>query len=71
MDCGRLGTHLGDVELTVISAWSIAIHADVELVGLWAMSDKLWLPGGRPSYSANKVLPDVEGEMEEFVWPSS
>jgi hypothetical protein len=35
----------GDVELTVISALSIAINADVELVGLWTMSDKVWLPG--------------------------
>jgi hypothetical protein len=33
------------VELTVISALSIAINADVELVGLWTMSDKVWLPG--------------------------
>jgi hypothetical protein len=56
--------------LTVIRAWSIAINADVELVGLWTMSDKVWLPGWRPSYSANKVVPDVEGEIEEFVTPS-
>jgi hypothetical protein len=68
---GRLGTHFGDVELTVISACSIAINADVELVGLWTMSDKVWLPGGRSSYSANKVSPDVEGEMEEFLRSSS
>jgi len=62
---------LGDVELAVISAWSIAINADDELVGLWTMSDKVWLPGGRSPYAANKMGPVVEGEMDEFFWSSS
>lgn len=55
----------------MISAWSIAINADDELVGLWTMSDKVWLPGGRSPYAANKMGPVVEGEMDEFFWSSS
>jgi hypothetical protein len=35
----------GDVELTLISAWSIAINADDELVGLWTVSDRVWFVG--------------------------
>jgi hypothetical protein len=54
----------------LISAWYIPINADDELVGLWTMSDNVWFVGWRLSYEANKVVPD-EGEIEEFVWPSS
>jgi hypothetical protein len=56
------------VELAVISAWSIAINADDELVGLWTVSDKVWFPGVRPSYDASNVDPDV---VFGFVTPSS
>lgn len=42
---GHQETYFGVVELTVISAWSIAINADDEFVGLCTMSDKVWLPG--------------------------
>ena len=55
----------------MISAWSIAINADDELVGLWTTRDKVWLPGERSSYAANKMGPVVEGEMDEFFWSSS
>lgn len=61
----------GDVELTLISAWSIAINASDELVGLWTVSDNVWFVGWRLLYVANRVIPGEEGVTVGLVRPSS